>query len=110
MTKFEVLKRTDGEYYFNLRARNGEIILTSEGYTVKSNCIRGIESVRKNSQIEDRFETKISANGKLYFNLKATNGRVIGVSELYETASGRSKGMGSVRKNAPYAEIVDLTE
>lgn len=49
MGKFEVSKRKNGETQFNLKAGNGEIILTSEGYTTKAACMNGIESVKKNA-------------------------------------------------------------
>jgi uncharacterized protein YegP (UPF0339 family) len=41
------------------------------------------------------------------FNLKATNGQVIGTSELYESTAARENGIESVKKNAPDAEIVE---
>nr|WP_303048837.1 YegP family protein [Phaeobacter sp. HF9A] len=43
------------------------------------------------------------------FNLKASNGQVIGTSQSYTSASGRDNGIESVKKNAPDAEVVDLT-
>lgn len=46
--KFEIYLDKAGEYRFRLKARNGEPILASEGYTAKSGCKNGIESVRKN--------------------------------------------------------------
>lgn len=109
MGKFEITKRKNGEFQFNLKAGNGQIILTSEGYVTKANCNKGIESVKKNSVTDERYERKVAKNGKHYFNLKATNGQVIGTSEMYETESGMENGIASVKKNAPDAEIVDLT-
>ena len=47
--KFEVYKDGRGEYRFRLKAANGEIIATSEGYSSKSACLNGIESVKKNA-------------------------------------------------------------
>ena len=47
--KFEVYTDKAGEFRFRLKARNGEIIATSEGYKAKASCINGIESVRKNA-------------------------------------------------------------
>lgn len=47
--KFEVYKDNAGEFLFRLKARNGEIIATSEGYKAKASCLNGIESVRKNA-------------------------------------------------------------
>lgn len=109
MGKFEISKRKNGEFQFNLKASNGQVILGSEGYTTKANCINGIESVKKNSQVDERFERKEAKNNKPYFNLKATNGQIIGTSEMYESVAGRDNGIESVKKNAPDAEVVDLT-
>jgi uncharacterized protein len=109
MGKFVVLTRKNGEFQFNLKAGNGEIILTSEGYSAKASCLNGIESVRKNAADDDRFERKEAKNGKFLFNLKASNGQVIGNSELYESASGRDKGIESVKRNAPDAAVDDQT-
>jgi|SRR5215472_15647274 uncharacterized protein YegP (UPF0339 family) len=98
-----------GEFYFHLKAANGEIILRSEGYTKKASCVNGIESVRKNSLLENRYELKNSKDGQFYFNLRAKNRQVIGTSETYTSDSARSKGIGSVKKNGPGAKISDLT-
>lgn len=109
MAKFEITQRKNGEFQFNLRASNNEIILTSEGYKAKDSCKNGIESVKTNAPLDERYEKKSSKDGKLYFNLKAANQQVIGTSEMYESESGRSNGIASVKKNAPHAEVVDLT-
>ncbi|NDW08383.1 YegP family protein [Dysgonomonas sp. 520] len=110
MGKFEISLRKNGEFQFNLKATNGQVILSSEGYTTKANCKNGIESVKKNGPIDERYERKESKNGKWYFNLKATNGQIIGTSEMYESVAGRDNGIESVKKNAPDADTVDLTE
>ena len=47
--KFEVFRDKKGEYRFRLKARNGEIIATGEGYVAKASCLNGVESVRKNA-------------------------------------------------------------
>ena len=47
--KYEVYLDKAGEFRFRLKAKNGEIIATSEGYTAKASCLNGIESVRKNA-------------------------------------------------------------
>ncbi|MBL7777729.1 MAG: YegP family protein [Chitinophagales bacterium] len=109
MGKFVIKTRTNGEYQFNLQAGNGQNILASEGYTTKTACLNGIESVKKNSPEDARYERKTSSNGKWYFNLKATNGQVIGTSEMYESEAGRENGIESVKKNAPDATVEDTT-
>ncbi len=47
--KFEVYADKAGEFRFRLKAGNGQIIATSEGYKSKSGCMNGIESVKKNA-------------------------------------------------------------
>ena len=47
--KFEMYRDKAGEFRFRLKARNGQIIATSEGYTTKNACENGVESVRKNA-------------------------------------------------------------
>jgi len=105
MGTFVINKRKDGDFQFNLKAGNGQIILTSEGYTTRAACDNGIESVRKNSQDDSKFERKESSNGKPYFNLKAGNGQVIGKSEMYESTASMENGIASVAKNAPDADV-----
>ncbi len=107
MSKFEISARANGEYQFNLKADNGQTILSSEGYTTKAACLNGIESVKKNSQEENKFERKTSTNGKFFFNLKASNGQTIGTSQMYESESGRDNGIESVMKNAMSAEVIE---
>ncbi len=47
--KFEIYSDKAGEFRFRLKAKNGQVIAVSEGYTSKANCKNGIESVKKNS-------------------------------------------------------------
>ncbi|MEZ5047567.1 MAG: YegP family protein [Chitinophagaceae bacterium] len=107
MGKFIISKRSNGEFQFNLMADNGQVILNSEGYTAKANCENGIESVRKNSQDDNQFERKTSTNEKYYFNLKASNGQVIGTSQMYASEDSRENGIASVKSNAPDAAVED---
>ena len=47
--KFEMYVDKAGEFRFRLKAVNGQIIATSEGYKAKASCLNGIESVKKNA-------------------------------------------------------------
>jgi uncharacterized protein YegP (UPF0339 family) len=105
MGTFLISKRKNDEFQFVLKAGNGQVILASEGYSTKTACENGIESVRKNSQEENRFDLLESKNGKFYFNLKASNGQIIGNSEMYESVSARDNGIESVKNNAANADI-----
>lgn len=110
MGKFVISKRKNGEFQFNLLAGNGQVILTSEGYSSKPSCMNGVKSVMKNAAETKRFDSKVAKNGKFHFNLKASNGQVIGKSEMYESEASRENGIASVKKNAPGATIDDQTK
>ncbi|MBQ2726251.1 MAG: YegP family protein [Clostridia bacterium] len=47
--KFELYTDKSGDFRFRLKAKNGQIIATSEGYKTKPSCENGIESVKKNA-------------------------------------------------------------
>jgi hypothetical protein len=106
--RFEIKKAKDGQFYFHLKAANGEVILASEMYQSKAGAVNGIESVKKNAPLSERYEKLISQNKKFYFTLKAANHEVIGNSEMYESEAGRDNGIDSVMKNAPGAQVADL--
>ncbi len=106
---FELKTTAAGKYLFNLKAANGEIILTSQQYESKASAENGIESVRHNAPIDERFERKTSKAGEPFFVLTAANGQTIGQSEMYTSTSGMENGIESVKKNAPEAKLKDLT-
>jgi hypothetical protein len=97
--KYVISKSKYDENYFNLKATNGQTILTSQMYSSESACFNGIESVRNNCTDDIRYERKQSINNKPYFVLKAANGQVIGNSEMYESGAGMENGISSVKKN-----------
>ena len=110
MGKFVISKRKNGEFQFNLKAGNGQTILSSEGYTTRASCENGVESVKKNATDDAKYERKETGSGKFHFNLKAGNNQVIGSSERYESVAGMENGIESVKKNAPDASVEDEKE
>lgn len=120
MGKF-VIRETNTGIKFDLKATNGEVILTSEVYSGEPACRKGIESVKKNApaaNVEDqtvegfevqkhpKFEIYTDKAGEFRFRLKATNGEIIGVSEGNKALKSAVNGIESVKKNAPEAETV----
>lgn len=121
MGKFAVKKVKTG-VKFNLKAGNGEIIATSEVYTSRASCLKGVASVRKNAvaaKLEDqtvegfetvthpKFEVYVDKAGEYRFRLKARNGEIIAASEGYKAKASCLNGVESVRRNAPEAEVVE---
>lgn len=107
--KFEIYQGNDGQFYFRLTARNGQNILASQGYAAKAGCQGGIESVKTNGIIDERFEVKEAANGKFYFNLLAANKQVIGKSQMYATPETCQGGIEAVKRVAAEAGVEDTT-
>lgn len=104
-----VLLKSGEQFYFNLRAANNQVILTSERYTTKANAKNGIDSVKVNASVDSRYEKKKSVSGQHYFVLKASNGQTLGRSEMYTTEAGMENGIASVKTNAPIAAVDDRT-
>ena len=106
--KFEIKKAKDGEFFFHLKAGNGQIILASEMYKEKASAENGIASVKKNSPDDANYERKDTKNDQFMFNLKAANHQIIGTSETYTTVAARDHGIESVKTNAPKATVHEL--
>jgi uncharacterized protein YegP (UPF0339 family) len=70
--KYDVRTSSDGQYYFNLKAANGKVILTSERYTTKANASNGIRSVRTNATTPARFDRRTSIAAEPYFRAQGT--------------------------------------
>ena len=100
--KYELKRSRDGQFMFNLRAPNGEVILTSERYANKSNAKRGIDCVRDCSRRKSNFEERGRS-----FVLKGGNGHVIGRSETYNSNRALQNGIASVSKNGPKGKVDD---
>ena len=121
MSKFVIRKVSSG-IKFDLKATNGQVILTSEVYTTEAACRGGIASIQKNAPVagvenqtvegfekvtHPKFEMYQDKAGEYRFRLKARNGEIIGVSEGYAAKASCLNGIESVQKNAPEAEIVE---
>jgi len=107
--KFEIRKGSGGQYRFNLKAANGEIILSSETYYTKQGALKGVETVKVNAPFNTRYERRQASSGQPYFVLKAANGELIGRSETYYSAFAMENGIESVKRNAPIATIIDMS-
>ncbi len=105
--KFEIKTGKNGKFHFNLKATNGQVILTSETYNDRKGAEKGIASVRKNAANDKRFERKTAKDGSPYFVLTASNGEPVGKSEMYKSVKSMENGIASVARNSPDAPIVD---
>ena len=109
MAKFILFKGSNQQFYFHLKADNGEKVLHSEGYTSKQACRNGIDSVKANASYDSRYTKRTSVSNQYYFNLQALNNEIIGTSELYTKAYARDNGIEVVKRIAPIAQVEDQT-
>ncbi len=107
--KFELKKGRSGKFSFNLKAANGQVILTSQTYKTKAAAKNGIKSVCTNCKKASFFDQKKSKKGEPYFVLLAANKQVIGKSQMYASRKSMLNGIASVKKNASKSKIQDLT-
>jgi len=111
--KYTIQRYSQG-YRFTLKTDSGDVLAISELYSKIESCLKGIESVRKNStgEIEDqtqdgvgrvsspKFELYQDKMGEFRFRLKAKNGEIIVVSEGYKSKPACLNAIDSVKKNA----------
>lgn len=107
--KFELKLSKNNKYFFTLLADSGQVILTSEMYETKASAVNGIESVKKNAADDTRYNRLTGKDGSPYFTLKASNGQVIGQSQMFAGEKQCDNEMDLCKTNGPGATVSDLT-
>lgn len=108
--KFELSKTRNGQFVFNLKAANGQVILTSHTYASKDQALSSVEHVRVNGSVDNHFDRKTSTAGHPYFSLLNESGENLGRSEMYSSVAAMEKGIASVKRNAVTARLIDLSD
>lgn len=103
---FEVAIAADDRHMFNLKAGNGQVILTSQMYASRQGALDGVESVRRHAADDANYERRTATDGSPYFALVASNKQEIGRSQLYGSTSAMENGIASVKANAPDAQVI----
>ena len=104
-SRFEVFAGKNGKFYFRLKVQSGEIILSSQGYALRSSARRAIQSIRDHASDTACYVTKKNKAGKTFFNLVARNSKVIGTGQAYASPQGAKKGIEAVKRAAAKAPI-----
>lgn len=94
--RFALHTDVGGKYYWNLHAGNGEIVLRSQRYDSEASALNGAFSVLDNGATATRYQVLPSSNGGYYLNLTATNGQVIGTSEVYASKSNAERARDAI--------------
>jgi uncharacterized protein len=111
-SQYKILAAQNGEYYFNLVAKNGQIVATSETYVSYAGAQQARDNTLKlvanasTAQLptgDPHFESFTGSDGKVYFRLRAGNGEIVLQSQGYEAQSGADAGIASVTTNGAIA-------
>ena len=78
-------------------AQNGEIVLSSETYDTEAAAWNGAFSAQGAAASTEAFRIETATDGAYYFTLRAANGEVVGVSEMYTSIASAASGLESVR-------------
>ena len=110
--KFQLYKDAAGKFRFRVVAENGQTVASSEAYEQYGSCIKGINSVKKNSrsEVEDltindrkvlnpKYQIYKDAADEFRFRLKASNGEIIAQSEGYETKDACKSGIDVIKRS-----------
>ncbi|MEN9909382.1 MAG: hypothetical protein RLZZ540_2531 [Bacteroidota bacterium] len=107
MEKFVISKNTNGEFKYEFLDQFEQFIFGKSGYKNKSMCLIVIESIKRNSQEDSKFYRKRTADNECYFNLKSSNGKIIGISKIYEDKAAREDAIQFVKTTSANAPIED---
>ncbi|MBR6072622.1 MAG: DUF1508 domain-containing protein [Acholeplasmatales bacterium] len=99
----------DGEYSWDLKASNGQILAQAEGYTSKAGCMNSIESFKK-AVVEGSFKCVKDKNGNFQYKLYTSSGRVCAVGEAYSSKTSAESAAQSVASFYKNADIVENKE
>lgn len=104
--RFNVFESDSGYYYFNLHAKNGEIVLSSEAYESETSALNGAFAVAENGLDEANYDVRAAHGGGYYVNLRAANNEIIATSEVYSTESNARAAVVAMIALIPEAELL----
>lgn len=105
--RVEVLfNETTAKYRFNLFAKNGQIVLSSEQYTTESAAFNGAFAVQAEGTESTHYAVKQNTAGGFYFNLSAQNGQIIGTSQQYTTKAAAESAISSMQSFLPTITVL----
>jgi len=104
--RVEVLVGETGKFRFNVHAKNGAIVLSSEQYTTEAAAFNGAFAVQAEGQTATNYSIKENASGGFYFTLSALNGQIIGMSQQYTTRASAASAITSLKSFLPAVSVL----
>lgn len=110
MGKFIISKNTNGEFKYEFLNNNEEVILEKSAYKNKAMCLKVIESIKRNAQDDSKFYRKRTTENECYFNLKSSNGQILGTSKIYKDKATREDAIQLVKIISADAPVEDYSK
>ena len=104
--RVEVLVGDSGQFRFNVFARNGQIVLSSEQYTTEAAAFNGAFAVQAAAPSKGNFKVLENSAGGYYFTLSANNGEIIGVSQQYTARASAEAAISSLQTFLPTVTVL----
>jgi uncharacterized protein YegP (UPF0339 family) len=101
---FDITKTDAGKYYFVLRSSNGQEILKGYQFASAEKVQDAIAQAKAQAAADANFDQRNEKN-QFYFFLKGADGKAIARSENYTTEAAMKRGIDSIKRTAPDAEI-----
>ncbi len=106
-----ILKRHSDKDKFSFTFVEGDrTLLKSQLYASKRNAMTGINAVMKNASLDRRYSLKEAKDGRWYFNLKASNGKIVGTSPMFKTKKEAQDAINLLKEKAYSASIEYVEE
>jgi len=107
MCKFVIKTGKHHQFFFDLKADNGEVIITSDAFHTKAACNSGIEALKAVVRDDNKFERMKAATEHYYFIIKGANGKQIAKSVLFPTPAERNAAIKSIEAEAHDAVVAE---
>lgn len=104
--RVEVVQGESGKFHFNVFARNGEGMLSSETYETAAAAFNGAFAVQEAGVLPDAYTILENAAGGFYFTLRAQNGEIVGASQQYTTRASAAEGVAALQKLLPTIAVL----
>lgn len=99
--RLELAVGATGQFHWNVHAKNGQVVVTSEHYTTEAAALNGAYLVQERGRDLASYQIKQNAAGGFYFTIDAANGEIIGVSQAYTTRASAQTAVHGVIELLP---------
>jgi len=104
--RVEVRQGETGDFYFDMFAKNGEIVVASQHYASAASAYNGAFAVQTDGQNAAAYTLKTAIDGSWYWNVTALNGQVVGTSQMYTTKAGAMAAITATQKLMPLISVL----